>query len=97
MKKKLTEEQFNLAISKIRVHEQTKTIAYNVLVKGTPQIFYVKSLNLTKGAVSQAVNRVFSAYSNIPVGYEKVTVILPKHKAFIVKQWGKSKRNNKEG
>ncbi|MCX8657341.1 transcriptional regulator [Gilliamella sp. B2894] len=94
MKKRLTEEQFNLAISKIKVNNQTKTIAYNVLVKGSPQISYVKSLNLTKGAVSQAVNRVFKAYNNnIPSGYEKVTVILPKHKAFIVKKWDKSKGN----
>ncbi|QIQ22539.1 TrfB-related DNA-binding protein [Zophobihabitans entericus] len=94
MKKKLTEEQFNLAVKKARINEQTKMIAYEVLVKGTAQTHFVKLLGLSKGAISQAVSRVFNAYhDNVPAGYEKVTVILPKHKAFIVKQWDKTKKN----
>ncbi|OCG28987.1 hypothetical protein A9G45_01385 [Gilliamella sp. HK2] len=92
MKKSLTEEQFAIAISKININKKTKGIAYQVLVKGIRQIDLVKQLGMSKGNISQAVNKVFNAYNNsqeIPDGYERVTVILPEHKAFIVKKWEK--------
>lgn len=91
MKKILTEEQFYIAINKLKIKEKTKNIAYQVLVRGIKQIDIAKKLEMSKSNVSQAVNKVFNEYeqNNLPNGYEKITVVLPAHKAFIVKQWNK--------
>ena len=46
------------------------------------------SLGLTKGAVSQAVSRVWAVAGEVlPQGFERVTAVLPEHQAFIVKRW----------
>lgn len=91
MKKSLTEEQFYIAIDKLKINEKTKNIAYQVLVQGIKQIDIAKKFKMSKGNVSQAINKVFNEYkrNNLPNGYEEVTAILPAHKAFIVKQWDK--------
>ena len=90
MKKRLTETQFQATIKRLEIGQQTLDIARGVLVEGRPQVAFVKALSLSKGAVSQAVNRVWSVYaiSNIPEGYERVSVVLPEHKAYIIKKWG---------
>ena len=91
MKKRLSEKQFQRVIKNLEVGKQTIKIAYGVLVNGQSQVSFVKSLELTKGAVSQAVNRIWEAhleYDGFP-GYEKVSVLLPKQRAFIVKKWAK--------
>jgi hypothetical protein len=88
MKKRLTESQFQAAITDLAVGQQTIDIAHSVLVDGRPQAEFVASLGLSKGAVSQAVNRVWSAArEQLPPGFERVTAILPEHQAFIVKKW----------
>lgn len=91
MKKILTEEQFLIAVKNLNITEKTKFIAYQVLVKGVKQIDLANKLNLSKGNISHAVNKVFNAYSksNIPLGYKEITVILPDHQVFIVEQWAK--------
>ncbi|MCP4284371.1 MAG: transcriptional regulator [Gammaproteobacteria bacterium] len=98
MKKRLTETQFQAAIKRLEIGQQTLDIARGVLVEGRPQVAFVKALNLSKGAVSQAVNRVWSVYaiSNIPEGYERVSVVLPEHKAYIVKKWGEDARKRRD-
>lgn len=87
MKKELTEEQFNAAIATLDVGPQTIEIAREVLVNGRAQGDFVTKFGLTKGAVSQAVSRVWHAAPHIPKGYERVTAVLPSHQAFIVKKW----------
>ncbi|HCM7206518.1 TPA: transcriptional regulator KorA [Salmonella enterica subsp. enterica serovar Typhimurium str. D23580] len=89
MKKRLTEAQFQAAIKGLEVGQQTIDIARGVLVEGVPQASFVTSLNLSRGAVSQAVHRVWAAHEerNLPEGYERVTAVLPEHQAFIVKKW----------
>jgi hypothetical protein len=89
MKKGLTESQFQEATKDLEVGTQTLEIAHGVLVQGKPQAAFVTALNLTRGAVSQAVQRVWSAHEakNLPKGFERVTAILPAHQAFIVKKW----------
>ncbi|MNG23996.1 TrfB transcriptional repressor protein [compost metagenome] len=63
-------------------------IARGVLVQGRSQSEFVEALNLSKGAVSQAVNRIWAAHeARVPPGCERLTVLLPKHQAFIVKKW----------
>ena len=91
MKKRLTASQFQEIIKSLDIGGQTVDIARGVLVDGRPQSVFVTSLGLTRGAVSQAVNRVWSAYleKNLPPGYERVSAILPSHQAYIVKKWAK--------
>jgi hypothetical protein len=99
MQKRLTGVQFDAAIKGLDVGEQTLEIARGVLVDGVPQAVYAKRLGLSKGAVSQAVSRVWNAHmeTNIPPGYERVVAILPKQKAFIVKQWVENLKKKSEG
>ncbi|MDR8093128.1 transcriptional regulator KorA [Burkholderia gladioli] len=90
MKKRLTESQFLSAIKDLEVGVQTLEIARGVLVDGMPQAHFVKALGVTKGAISQAVSRVWAAWENSPAeGFEKVTAILPKHRANQVREWEK--------
>jgi hypothetical protein len=97
MKKRLTEAQFQNAIKHLKIGDQTIKIARGVLVDGEPQAKYVKSYGLTKGAVSQAVKRVWNtAQENTPNGFEKVTAVLPNHQAFIVKKWAKRVKQKKD-
>ena len=87
--KRLTEGQFQVAIKDLEIRQQTIDIARGVLVDGTPQSEFVASLKLSRGAVSQAVNRVWAAHKekSLPQGYEHVSAVLPAHQAFIVKKW----------
>lgn len=66
MKKRLTEVQFNKIIGELKIGRQTIDIARGVLVDGKSQSQFATELGISKGAVSQAVNRVFSAL-NKPV------------------------------
>ena len=94
MKKRLTEDQFQVAIKDLEIGQQTIVIARGVLVDGVSQSEFVVSLRLSRGAVSQAVNRVWAAHKakNLPHGYEHVSVVLPAHQAFIVKKWAMAKK-----
>ena len=98
MKKRLTEAQFQAAIKGLAVGQQTIDIARGVLVEGRPQAEFVASLGLTKGAVSQAVSRVWVASSqgDLPEGFERVTAVLPVHQAFIVKKWAEDVKRRRE-
>jgi hypothetical protein len=70
MKKRLTEGQFHEAVKGLKVGEQTLEIARGVLIDGKPQADFVAQLGLSRGAVSQAVDRVWSAHQakNLPAG-----------------------------
>jgi len=88
MKKRLTESEFQAAIEGLDIGDQTREIAHGVLVKGKPQADYVAMFGVTKGAIWQAVKRVWEAHEAcLPHGYEKVTAVLPEHQAFIVRKW----------
>lgn len=98
MKKRLTEAQFQAAIKGLEIGQQTIDIAHGVLVDGRPQAEFVAALELSKGAISQAVNRVWVAAGGVlPVGFERVTAVLPKYQAYIVKKWeADAKRKRKQ-
>lgn len=96
MKKRLTEAQFQAAIKGLEIGQQTIDIAHGVLVEGRPQTAFVASLGLSKGAVSQAVNRVWvAAQRTAPEGFERITAVLPEHQAFIVKKWAEDAKKRK--
>lgn len=97
MKKQLTEDQFQQVIKDLGIGQQTVDIAHAVLVEGRPQTEFVTQLGLSKGAVSQAVNRVWAvAGGQLPEGFERVTAVLPEHQAFIVKKWEAQARRKQE-
>jgi hypothetical protein len=89
MKKQLTEDQFRASIKGLDVGAQTLEIARGVLVEGRQQVSFVQALGLSRGAVSQAVQRVWAAFeaNSLPDGYERVSAVLPEHQAYIVKKW----------
>ncbi|TAL47122.1 MAG: transcriptional regulator [Methylovulum sp.] len=87
MAKRLTLDQFEQVVSGMQLNAKTVEIAREVLVEGKPQIELVAATGLTKGAISQAVNRVWLEYETKAKGGERVSVVLPEHQAYIVKQW----------
>ena len=89
MKKRLSEAQFQACIEGLKVGRQTLDIAHGVLVEGRPQATFVASLGLSRGAVSQAVHRVWAVHvaNDLPAGYERVSAVLPEHRAYIVRKW----------
>jgi len=95
--KRMTRTQFRQATSQLTMGENTRAIAEGVLVDGKAQIDLARAKKITPGAVSQIVNRVWKAHLkaiNIPDKFVEVTVILPEHQAFIVKQWEKAARSS---
>lgn len=94
MKKRLSKQQFDAAVATIGVGQQTIAIARGVLVLGQPQAHFVATLGLSKGAVSQAVNRVWSAAGrDLPEGFEHVEAILPRTQANKVRRWDAEAKN----
>lgn len=85
--KSLTEEQFRQIEENPTVQamgEQNRKIAFRCLVLGEPQVALAKEFNLTRGAVSQTVNRVWGA---CPPGYQLVTALVSDEQALQIKQW----------
>jgi hypothetical protein len=94
-KKTMTKVQFAEAIKGLNVSAQTLEIAHGVLVQGKSQAHFAQELQLTAGAISQAVGRVWAAFEEktaVASGYERVTAILPAHQAFIVKKWAQASK-----
>lgn len=86
--KRLSKQEFMNVTKNLNVGQQTLDIAYGVLVQGQPQKYFVETLNVSRGAVSQAVNRVWEAYKQlVPEGFVRVNVVLPERQAFIVRRW----------
>jgi hypothetical protein len=77
---------------------QTLDIARGVLIDGKPQKEFATALALSRGAISQAVNRVWAAHEemNLPQGYVRVSAILPEHRAFIVRKWAEDARKKRQ-
>lgn len=87
--KRLTEGAFLRAIVGLSLATKTVEIVRAVLVDGQRQADVAAVHGLTRGAVSQAVTKVWDA-SQIPPGYERVEAVLPAMQAFQVKQWAKA-------
>jgi hypothetical protein len=85
--KRLTEEQFRLIEQLPTIQamgEQNRSIAFRCLVQGESQISLAREFSLTRGAVSQTVNRVWGA---CPPGYRLVTALVSVEQAEQIKQW----------
>ena len=86
IEKRLTADQFQVATEGLSMGQKNIDMARAVLVKGRKQSELAAAYGLTKGAVSQVVAKVWQA-SQVPTGYQRVSVILPEFQAFQVKQW----------
>ena len=87
MEKRLTLAQFEQVVLDMKLSDKTVEIAKAVLVEGKPQSDLVKATQLTKGAISQAVKKVWRTYELMALEGEEISVVLPPQKAYIVKQW----------
>ena len=89
----MTRDQFIHATRSLTMGESTLEIAEGVLVDGKSQSDFARAKQITRGAVSQIVSRVWKIHLkelNIPDKFVEVTAVLPEHQAFIVKQWEKA-------
>ena len=89
----MTRDQFIQATRSLTMGESTLEIAEGVLVDGKSQSDFARVKQITRGAVSQIVSRVWKIHLkeiNIPDKFVEVTAVLPEHQAFIVKQWEKA-------
>lgn len=86
---KLTLQEFEEAIDGLNLENRSITIAKMVLVDGQTQSSVCRAMKLTRGAVSQTVKKVVSSYNIIKQNGEFVSAVLPKHQAFIVREWAK--------
>jgi hypothetical protein len=95
--KRMTREQFIQATRRLTMGESTLEIAEGVLVNGRAQADYARAKQITAGAVSQIISRVWKIHLkaiNIPDKFVEVTAVLPEHLAFIVKQWEKEAQSS---
>lgn len=98
MKKSLTEAEFNSAILALDIGQQSQEIAYGVLVLGHQQKKYTEELGISKGAVSQAVKRVWNYHleNSLPLGFARVTAVVTEQQAYQVKVWEKNAKKKME-
>lgn len=83
----MSEEQFRTIAqhqSLAGVSKQRIEIAYKHLVLGIKQTVLAEEYGLTKGAVNQAVNRVWSVG---PPGYEVITALVTEQQADVIRKW----------
>ena len=95
--KRMTKDQFIQATRSLTMGESTLEIAEGVLVDGKSQSDFARAMQITRGAVSQIVSRVWKIHLkalNIPDKFVEVTAVLPEHLAFIVKQWEKAAQSS---
>jgi hypothetical protein len=87
MAKRLSAIAFDRASARLNIAPRPLAMARSVLVDGEAQAAVAKREGVSRNAVCLAVNRIWDASSEVPEGFERVTAILPKHKAFLVRQW----------
>jgi transposase-like protein len=85
--KRLTAAEFTAAIDRLSIAERPTAMARAVLVDGRMQSEVARTEGVSRNAVFLAVTRIWEAHSGVPEGFERVTVVLPKHKVAIVRQW----------
>ncbi|WP_454888071.1 TrfB-related DNA-binding protein [Sphingomonas oryzagri] len=85
--KRLTAAQFARAIDGISISERPLAMARAVLVDGVSQSDCARANGVSRNAVCLTVNRIWEAHNAVPDGFERVTAILPKHQASVVRSW----------
>lgn len=94
--KRLTPAEFARAIDGISISERPIAMARAVLVDGISQSECARANSVSRNAVCLAVNRIWEAHNTIPAGFERVTAILSKHQASVVRSWTQRAPHNTE-
>ena len=91
MKKTLTAKQWEATLARLDLNPTHRAISHDVLVEGRPQKDVATQRRLTRGAISQIVNRVWRAHvahgaltPGLPNGWRQITVALPDREATLV-------------
>lgn len=87
MGKRLTPSEFETATQGLSIADRPAAMARAVLVDGQSQADCARAMRVSRNAVHLAVNRVWEAHQAVPTGFERVTAILPKHQASVVRSW----------
>jgi FixJ family two-component response regulator len=89
MKKTLSEAAFQKALASLTMGERSVEVTRSVLVNGEPQADVARKFGISKSAVCKQVARVQEALAEagLPRGFQKVTVILTDHQAFMARKW----------
>lgn len=86
----MTKRDFEAAVKRMSMSERGMEMARRVLVGGEQQQRVAADFEVTDGAVSQHVSKVWRTFVNmqeIPAGFERITAVLPSDKAEIVRTW----------
>lgn len=85
--KRLTAAEFARAIEGLNIGERPAAMARAVMVDGMSQTDCACAMGVSRNAVHLAVNRLWASHRALPVGFERVTAILSKHQASVVRSW----------
>lgn len=85
--KRLSPDEFARAIDGLSIAERPAAMARAVMVDGQSQADCARIMGVSRNAVHLAVNRIWEAHQAVPDGFERVTAVLPKHEASVVRSW----------
>lgn len=80
---KLTEAEFQSVVGGMNFSEQSREIAYGVLVEGRQQQDFVEKYRISAAAVSYIVKRVKEAYT--PEGFTRINGLVSEIDGFAIK------------
>lgn len=91
MKRTLSKRDFDAAVKRLSISDRAVDMARRVLIAGERQVDVAKEFEVSRGAVSHQVRRVWRAHvdnQEIPAGFERLeNVVLPADKAAILRTW----------
>nr|AAX19279.1 KorA-like protein [Sinorhizobium meliloti] len=94
----MTKRDFEAAVKRLQISERGIDMARRVLVGGEAQSLVATDYGVTLGAVTHQVSRVWRTYVDaleVPPDHERVSAVLPKDKAEIVRTWERDSRRNR--
>lgn len=97
-RKSMTKRDFEATVRRLTISEQSQEIGRRVLVAGETQSEVARAYEITVGAVSHQVTRIWKAYVEaleLPPGFERVCAVLPADKAEIVRTWERDHRRTR--
>lgn len=98
--RRLTQEEWQAAVERSQSNDAHRAIARSVLVDGRSQKAVGTEYQLTAGAVSQIIGKVWRAHllitQGLPDGWREVTVALPEREATLVEALARMARSTPE-
>lgn len=94
----MTKRDFEGTVKRLNISDRGIDMARRVLVAGEQHAVVAADFNVTIGAVSHQVSRVWRTYVDaleIPLGHQRICAVLPVDKAEIVRTWERDARRNR--